>query len=123
MSIESRDLRRELDEWEDCWPSPWKPNVDEVLVGEILSYDRGFTPFGEVRTVIIRQESGEKVSLWLSSTVLLDLFRRYEPKVGEKIGLKYLGKDARKGYHRYRLVVDRDEANDFSPLGGEIDGT
>jgi hypothetical protein len=30
--------------------------------------------------------------------------------VGERIGLKDLGADAAKGYHRYRLLVDRQQA-------------
>jgi len=78
------------------------------------------TPFGAVRTCIVTEEAtNKKVSLWLSSTVLLDQFQKQKPKPGERIGLKYLGKDEDKGYHRYRLLVERpDEALEFSPLGG-----
>lgn len=115
-----RNLTKELHDLED-WPEAWRPEVGDVLVGEILSYDVGFTPYGEVRTVIVKPETGEKVSLWLSSTVLLDLFRRHKPKPGERIGLKYLGKDTKKGYHRYHLIVDRPVETDFTPLGGEVD--
>ena len=79
----------------------------------------GFTSYGSVRTVIVMQENGERVSLWLSSTVLLGLFFRLKPKPGERIGLKYLGKDPKNHYHRYHLIVDRDV--DLTPLGGETD--
>lgn len=115
-----RDLKRELDTWTG-WPPAWKPKPGEVLVGFIESYDVGHTPFGAVRTVMIAQEAtGEVVSVWLSSTVLLDQFQKQKPKPGERVGLKYLGRDEAKGYHRYRLLVDRpDEALEFSPLGGE----
>lgn len=116
----TRDLNKELNDWED-WPAAWKPQAGGVLVGTVESYDTGFTPYGAVRTVIVMQGDGERVSLWLSSTVLLDLFRRHKPKPGERIGLKYLGKDPKKGYHRYHLIVDRPVDTDFTPLGGEVD--
>jgi hypothetical protein len=114
-----RDLRKELSDWEG-YPEAWRPEPGEILVGFIVSYDVGHTPYGEVRTVMVAQEdTGRKVSLWLSSTVLLDLFQRHKPQPGERIGLKYLGKDPEKGYHRYRLVVDRPELVELTPLGGE----
>ena len=116
-----RDLTTTLNEWEG-FPPAWRPKAGEVLVGEIENYDAGFTPYGEVRTVIVkREDTGERVSVWLSSTVLLGLFNRHKPKRGERIGLKYLGKDPHKGYHRYQLLVDREEPLDFSPHGGEVD--
>jgi len=114
----NRDLNQELKNW-DGWPEAWKPTAGDVLVGTVESYDTGFTPYGSVRTVIVTQENGERVSLWLSSTVLLDLFNRLKPKPGEKIGLKYMGKDPKKHYHRYHLIVDREV--DLTPLGGETD--
>jgi hypothetical protein len=117
-----RNLYDELESWEG-YPPAWRPKPGEILVGFIESYDVGHTPYGEVRTVMVAAEdTGEKVSIWLSSTVLLSLFDRHKPRPGERIGLKYLGKDREKGYHRYRLLVDRPtEGQDFSPLGGEED--
>jgi len=113
-----RDLLRELNEWDE-WPPAWKPEPGDILVGKVLHYDKGYTPYGEVRTCIVEQDDGERVSLWLSTTVLLDQFKRLRPRIGERIGLKYLGKHPDLGYHRYRLIVDRDEPLDFTPLGGE----
>lgn len=115
-----RNLRDELETW-DGWPPAWRPQEGDVLVGRIDAYDVGHTQYGPVRTVLLTQDDGERVSLWLSSTVLLNLFEQHKPKPGGRIGLKYLGKDADKGYHRYRLVVDRPDAADFTPLGGETD--
>jgi hypothetical protein len=117
-----RNLSQELVDWQG-WPEAWRPKPGEVLIGVIESYDIGHTPYGPVRTVIATEEkTGEKVSLWLSSTVLLEQFKRHQPKPGERFGLKYLGKDAEKGYHRYRLIIDRPAVvEDFSPLGGEED--
>ncbi len=75
-----RDLRRELMEW-DGWPASWRPEPGDVLVGRVLHYDRGFTPYGEVRTCIVEEDDGRRWSVWLSSTVLLDLFKRERPQV------------------------------------------
>ena len=112
-----RDLARELADWQG-WPAAWIPEPNAVLVGVVEHYDEGFSHYGPVRTVIVRDEqTGERVSVWLSSTVLLNLFEARKPKIGERIGLKYLGKDVHKGYHRYHLVVERKA--EFTPLGGE----
>ena len=118
----SRDIERELNEWDGNWPACWRPKEGETLVGTIRMYSTGQSVYGPVRTVIVERSNGERVSLWLSSTVLLACFQQQKPKVGERIGLKYLGKHPEKGYRRYRLVVDREEQEpNFSPLGGEAD--
>lgn len=114
-----RDLWRELKDWTD-WPPAWKPEPGDVLVGTVERYDIGQTQYGPVRTCTIRTDQGERLAIWLSTTVLLDQFRRERPKPGERIGVKYLGKHPEHGYHRYRLIVDRPQQEaDFDPLGGE----
>jgi hypothetical protein len=114
----TRNLHDELESW-NGWPEAWRPDPGDILIGKIDAYDVGHTAYGPVRTVLLTQDTGERVSLWLSSAVLLNLFEQHKPKPGERIGLKYLGKDEAKGYHRYRLVVDRPDSTDFTPLGGE----
>lgn len=116
----TRDLLRELQDW-DGWPEAWNPKPGGNLVGTVRRYDVGQSAFGPVHTVIVEREaSGEFVSVWLSSTVLLSLFQQHRPKVGERIGLRYLGKHPEKGYRRYVLLVDRPESvPTFAPLGGE----
>lgn len=114
-----RDLKRELLEWED-WPPAWRPEPGDVLVGKVLHYDVGHTAYGPVRTCVVERDDGERVALWLSATVLLAEFAKLKPRVGERIGLKYLGIHPDRGYHRWKLVVDRpNEQPDFRPLGGE----
>lgn len=113
-----RDLREMLESW-DGWPAAWRPEPGDVLVGRVAHYDVGYGAYGPVRTVIVETDAGERVSVWLASVALLGQFAQHKPKVGERIGLKYLGKHPERGYHRYRLVVDREEPTDFTPLGGE----
>jgi hypothetical protein len=113
-----RDLRKELLEWGD-WPPAWRPEPGDILVGRVVAYHQGYTVYGPVRTAIIEQDDGDRVTVWLSSTVLLNEFAKLKPKPGERIGLKYLGMHPDRGYHRYKLLVDRDEPLEFTPLGGE----
>lgn len=79
--------------------------------------------YGPCRTCIVEKDDGSRVSLWLNSTVLLGQFEREKPKVGERVGIRFLGKHPDKGYKRFTLIVDRAEPEepDFSPLGGERD--
>jgi len=115
-----RNLEAELEHETGEWPAAWKPQEGECVSGIVRRYSVGTGQFGSVRTCILEKANGERVSLWLNSTVLLSLFERERPKVGEQIGIKYLGKHPDKGYKRFALLVDRDEQEpDFSPVGGE----
>ena len=125
MTQPMRDLHTELTTLPDEWPPAWKPAPGEMLVGKVQRYAQGPTPYGWVHTVLVQEErTGDLWSLWLSSTVLLQQFQQQRPQPGERIGLKYQGKDFEKGYHKYRLLVDRPEAADpLALLGCEDGGT
>jgi hypothetical protein len=118
-----RDLERELDGWDGNWPPSWRPREGETLVGRLVRYGTAPGVYGPVRTAIVERDSGDRLTIWLSSQVLLALFEEQAPQVGERIGLKYAGRHPEKGYHRYALLVDRPEAGPlaFTPLGGERD--
>jgi hypothetical protein len=78
------------------------------------------TPQGLVRTVIVTEErTGERVCLQLVSTSLLALFAQHQPHPGEWIDVRYRCKAPDQAYQRWRLLMDRPETLDFSPLGGE----
>src|SRR5438309_67877 len=120
MTGARRDLEAELQEQAGAFPPAWNPSPGETLVGVIRSYGEAQGKYGPCRTAVIQRDEGAKVSLWIASTVLLDAFRKAKPKVGERIGIRYLGKHPEKGYNRFALVVDRPETEtDFAPLGGE----
>jgi hypothetical protein len=116
-----RDIERKLADWTGEYPEAWIPKEGETLVGTVVEYGTGQSIFGPVRTAIIEKDDGERLSVWLSSTVLLSEFDRAKPRPGERVGLKYGGKHPTKGYKRFRLIVDRgeEELPSFSPLGGE----
>jgi hypothetical protein len=108
-----------LPRWDDE-PPAWQPQPGEVLAGVIERYTISDTPQGLVRTVIVTEaRTGEQVSLRLASTCLLSLFAQYQPHPGERIDVRYRWNAPDHGYQRWRLLMDRPEALDFSPLGGE----
>jgi len=108
-----------LPRWDDG-PPAWQPQPGEVLAGVIDRYTISDTPQGLVRTVIVTEaRTGEQVSLRLASTCLLSLFAQYQPHPGERIDVRYRWNAPDHGYQRWRLLMDRPETLDFSPLGGE----
>jgi hypothetical protein len=83
-------------------------------------YSVSETPQGFVRTVMVTEErTGEQVSVRLASTSLLALFAQHQPYPGERIDVRYRWHAPGHGYQRWRLLMDRPETLDFSPLGGE----
>jgi hypothetical protein len=115
--MQSRDNPRPP--WDDG-PPIWRPQPGEVLTGVIQQYTISQTPRGLVRTVILTEaRTGEQISLQLASTSLLALFAQHQPHLGEWIDVRYRWKAPDQTYQRWRLLLDRPETLDFSPLGGE----
>ena len=78
------------------------------------------TPQGLVRAVIVTEaRTGERVCLRLASTSLLALFVQHQPHPGERINVRYRWHAPDHGYQRWRLLIERPERLDLSPLGGE----
>jgi hypothetical protein len=104
-----RSLYDELEGWDEMPPS-WKPVPGEVLVGVVEGYDRYQGQYGEYRVCLLREATENSLlTVYLSSTVLWNEFAKIRPKIGETIGIKYLGKsEGNNPYHRYKVVVDRE---------------
>jgi hypothetical protein len=91
----------------------WQPRPRATLVGEALLYDRVDGRYGPAHTVLIREASSGKIWRgWRTSTVLLQEFRRYKPRIGEAVGIRYHGRHPEKSYHRFKMWVDRRAAYD-----------
>jgi hypothetical protein len=115
-----RDLRAELEGEDGTYPEAWRPEVGEILVGELTGYDQGTTPYGPaVIARVVDEATGETWSVWLIHHVLLDEFRKLRPKPGERVGLKRL-EDA-DHYRRYSVRVDRpqDELPDLLEVAAQ----
>lgn len=102
-----RDLRTELRQHKGFAPS-WQPEPGDIIVGTIVGFSIGSGQYGDVNIATIHDEEiNQDLAVWLSSKVLLNEFQRLEPKIGERIGIRYDGKHPDKGYHRYIVQIDR----------------
>ena len=104
-----RSLFDILEGWDE-FPPAWKPVPGEVLVGTVEAYDIATGKYGDSKVCVVRDPAeGSLVAVYLSSTVLLGEFTKLRPKIGERVGIRYLGKaDGENAYHRYKVVVDRE---------------
>jgi hypothetical protein len=104
-----RSLYDILEGWDES-PPAWKPVPGEVLVGTVEAYDTFVGKYSESKVCILRDQAEDSlISVYLSPTVLYNEFKKMRPKIGERVGIRYLGKaDGDEGYHRYKVVIDRD---------------
>lgn len=102
MSTIHQDLDR------DFAPA-WKPSPGDKLVGIITDLSTRDGEYGTYPIVTVRSEDGE-YALHAFHEVLQNELARVAPKVGDQLGIKYVGKDPDKGYHRYRVRRDGDES-------------
>lgn len=104
-----RDLREELEDFNGEYAPSWKLEEGGIVVGKIIGYNQAQTAYGEAWVCSIEDETQGPLSVWLTSTVLIDQFKKLKPKVGEQVGIKCLGKHPEKKYWRFALKVDRPE--------------
>jgi len=105
-----RSLYDVLEGWDE-FPPAWKPVPGEILVGTVEAYDIATGKYGESKVCVVKdQAEGPFIAVYLSSTVLLQEFMKLRPKIGEQVGIRYLGKNTEgdNAYHRYKVVVDRE---------------
>ena len=104
-------LRTDL-ERATTYPPSWNPNPGDMLIGRLEEVVHGVpTRYGPVDVAYLCTEpSGELVSVWLSNTVMRDQWTKAAPKVGERVGVKYVGQKTSKAgtpYRVYAVRVDR----------------
>jgi len=115
------NLLAQLEEWDGTWPEAWRPKPGEILSGRVFGYSQAQGMYGPVWVCTVKRDpDGERVAIWLSSTVLLAEFRKLRPRPGERIAVKFAGQHSSRGYNLFKVVVDRPPAEPtLEPLGGE----
>jgi len=81
----------------------WRPEPGDKLVGNVTELSERDGAFGVYPIVTVRQSNGEELAIHAFHDVLQNELARIAPKHGDEIGVKYEGKDADRGYHRYRV--------------------
>jgi hypothetical protein len=113
---------RTIEDRLDAVSEPWKPEVGDRLVGTVASVDERTNEWGTYPLIVIETDNGNEITVHGSRTVLRNEFARLRPMVGERIGIKYLGKIDRAGgasYEGYKVVLDRATPPDWDKIALE----
>jgi len=115
-----RDLRKELSREAAQHPPSWKLADGAVVVGAIASYHKVDTERGPAWVCTIHDDRCGPVAVWLTPVGLATRFSQLKPAVGERVGVKCLGKHPQKGYWQFKVLVDRpDELPEWAALAAE----
>jgi hypothetical protein len=97
----------------------WRPEPGDRVIGTVIDVDSRTSEFGTYPIVVIETDDGNEISIHGFHTVLKNEFARRPPQPGERIGVKYLGKNAKGGYEAYRVVFDKVTPPDWAAIGAE----
>ena len=96
----TNDLETQLDR--DYAPA-WRPEPGDSFIGTVVELSEREGNYGSYPIVTMRSASGEERAVHAFHEVLASEFARVAPKIGDELGIKYLGMHAERGYHRYRV--------------------
>ena len=89
----------------------WKPVPGDTLSGRIVDiYTSGPGEYGEYPILEVANSNGEVIAVHCFHTTMKSAVERRQPKVGDRIGVRYEGRKTSggfgdKGYESYRVVV------------------
>ena len=85
----------------------WKPRPgDPALVGKVTAIRTARTTFGDKTILEVESErTGRRYSVWISPADLVEAYSRWQPKAGERVGIKRLADEGQR--HRYEFRVER----------------
>ena len=115
------EFREDMNSFDGTFPQSWRPEVGDIIVGQVTGFSTG--PAGEYgpRPIIIMQDetTEETVSVWLLSQILIGAVQDARPRVGDRIGIKRLadrtGASGRT-YKNWLVRVDRKDGAEMPDL-------
>jgi hypothetical protein len=111
-----------LEERLDSTSEPWKPSPGDKLVGTVVDIDERDAGYGSYPVVTVLDDTGAQWAFHAYHTVAKSELAKARPVVGDRIGVKYLGRHEGKQYEAYKVTVARDEARqqlDWERIGAE----
>jgi hypothetical protein len=97
----------------DRQPTAWRPDEGDRLIGTVVEVgERESNYGGTYPIVVVENDAGTEVVVHAHHVVLRDELAQQRPRRGDRIGIRYLGRDADRGYERYRVVVEHTDATD-----------
>lgn len=96
----------------DRFPEGWRPKAGDKLIGNIVEISARESEYGGTYPlVIVSTEDGREVAIHGFHAVLKNELARLRPKTGDKLGVRYHGRDAA-GWEKYRVLLERTEPED-----------
>ena len=84
----------------------WKPQPGDKIVGTITSIEAFDGKYGEYPLLIV--DTGDhEIAIHAFHTVLKSELARKDPSEGDRIGVKYTGRNVDGGYEGYRVLIER----------------
>jgi hypothetical protein len=122
--VEHRE-RTSLEDRLEQFPEAWRPKEGEKVVGTVLEISERASEYADEPYVVIvvLTDEGREYAVHAFHTVLRNEVARLGPKPGDRLGLKYFGKDEKRGYERYRVLIERAERSEPDPTGPLIEAT
>lgn len=99
-----------LEEELDHNPKPWKPVPGGKVIGRVIEVDVLSSKFGgSYPLVTIETDLGEQIAVHGFHSVLKSELARKRPKVGDRLGIKFLGQSEKVDYLGYTVRIERAE--------------
>jgi hypothetical protein len=109
MSTTADEFEQSLDQAQE-YAKAWRFDVDgPVIVGHVVSFGEFDAGWGPYPIATVRLADGSERSVHCQREVLSRELAKVRPRIGERIGIKWLGQPEGKRYHRYIVRVDRPE--------------
>ncbi|HXF37410.1 MAG TPA: hypothetical protein VNO17_09545 [Actinomycetota bacterium] len=91
----------------DSFPEAWRPNPGDKLIGTVVEIGERASDYGGSYPVVtVLADDGREVVFHAFHTVAKSELARQRPEIGDRIGVKYFGRDEERKYERYRVVVE-----------------
>jgi hypothetical protein len=99
------------DRLDEPYAEAWRPAPGESLIGEVVAIDQRISAYDGVTlypVVTVRKDNGDTLAFHGYHAVAKAELGKQAPAIGERIGIKYIGKPPGKAYEAYRIIVERD---------------
>lgn len=87
----------------------WQPDAGDMLIGELVGWQKAVGTYGESHQILIRDESGHTTATWLTAWLKENL-RAQGAEKGDLVAITFLGKKsspAGRQYNAYALAVEK----------------
>lgn len=99
---ELKQIEKRLDE-EVEYPETWQPKIGEKLICRVVAIREPMTSVGQRKVLEVETANGKKYTIWMRKVIESEIENK-GIKVGDLIGMKYMGIPKGKRYHSYKIV-------------------